>query len=145
MEQVASPAFESEKESEKDSGQDREPRVAAAPWWAALDERAAALLAAKCHGTATVELRDEAAEPHSFDMGTFVFIFLENLLMPLSIMPRVCGVRAHRMTTCEHDSKSFSAEGARATPREAATAASAWRDVAWTCTGVGETRVRSLG
>ena len=66
-------------------------------------------------------------------------------IMPLSIMPRVCGVRAHRMTTCEHDSKSFSAEGARATPREAATAASAWRDVAWTCTGVGETRVRSLG
>ena len=96
MEQVASPAFESEKESEKDSGQDREPRVAAAPWWAALDERAAALLAAKCHGTATVELRDEAAEPHSFDMGTFVFIFLENLLMPLSIMPRFCSGRGRR-------------------------------------------------
>eukprot|EP01046_Picozoa_sp_COSAG06_P033292 COSAG06_NODE_3390_length_5413_cov_5.050997_6_plen_463_part_00 len=96
MEQVASPAFESENESEKDSSQDREPRVAAAPWWAALDERAAALLAAKCHGTATVELRDEAAEPHSFDMGTFVFIFLENLLMPLSIMPRFCSGRGRR-------------------------------------------------
>ena len=81
-------AFEMEAK-QRESQQGGEQQVAAA-WWEELDDRGAGLLAGKCHGAASVELRAEAAEPLSFDLGCFVFVFLENLLLPLSILPQLC-------------------------------------------------------
>jgi hypothetical protein len=91
QEVVASPIFEAESEAEPDV-----PRVVAAPWWDAMDERTADLLAAKCQGAAAVDLREEAAEPLCFDAGRFAAIFLENLLQPLSLLPQLCVGRWRR-------------------------------------------------
>lgn len=70
--------------------------TAAAEWWAAMDEQAAGLLAVKCHAAATVELREEAAEPLRFSAGKFAAVFLENLLQPLSTLPQLCVGRWRR-------------------------------------------------
>eukprot|EP01052_Picozoa_sp_SAG31_P049369 SAG31_NODE_10776_length_1099_cov_1.585000_1_plen_271_part_10 len=86
---VVSPVFGSERaRSESAAG-----GVAKSSWWDGIDSSAADLLATKCNSAATVDVAEEAVEPLSFSLSTFVYIFAENLFSPLSLLPQLCTKR----------------------------------------------------